>query len=696
MTKRYKPVSQKIPKMLNGADYNPEQWDQYPGILEEDMRLMKLAKCNVMSVGIFSWAKLEPEEGVFHFEWLDNILDKLAENGIFAFLATPSGARPAWMSEKYEEVLRVGPDRVRNLHGLRHNHCYTSPVYREKVSIINSKLAERYANHPAVIGWHISNEYGGECHCDYCQDAFREWLKNKYGTLDNVNHSWWASFWSHTYSAWSQIESPAPHGETMVHGLNLDWKRFVTDQTLNFFIHEVKPLKKVNPDLPVTTNFMEAFEGLNYAKFAEALDFVSWDSYPTWHDQNGDINQAAWVAMNHDMFRSIKGGKPFLLMESTPSLTNWQPISKLKRPGMHLLASMQAVAHGSDSVQYFQWRKSRGSSEKFHGAVVDHVGNEHTRVFKDVTSVGETLDQLDAIVGTVVDAEVAIIFDTENRWAVKDVQGPRNQAINYEQTVAEHYQAFWRQGVSADVIDMDSDISNYKLVVAPMLYMVRPGVGEKIEAYVKQGGTFVTTYWSGIVNENDLTNLGGFPGPLRRTLGIWSEEIDGLYDGQTNRVKIGENELGLSGEYTAHELCDLIHLEGATALASYQNDFYAGRPALTVNKFGKGKAYYVASRNKQPFHDEFFSKIIAACGIKKAITTDLPEGVSAQCRTDGRHDYLFLMNFSKAEQSVELPEEVFTSLMDDTAVSGNCVLSPFGLAILKREKAERKTDDVTS
>lgn len=239
----FKPLSEKFTKMLHGADYNPEQWLDYPEVFEEDLRLMKLANVNVMSIGMFSWAKLEPEEGVFDFSWMDNVIDRLCENGVSIFLSTPSGARPTWMSEKYPEVLRVSERRVRNLHGMRHNHCYTSPVYREKITIINTKLAERYANHPAIVGWHLSNEYGGECHCDYCQDAFRNWVKEKYQTLDALNHAWWTTFWSHTYTSWSQVESPAPHGETMVHGQNLDWKRFVTDQTIDFYRHELKPLK---------------------------------------------------------------------------------------------------------------------------------------------------------------------------------------------------------------------------------------------------------------------------------------------------------------------------------------------------------------------------------------------------------------------------------------------------------------------
>jgi len=222
--KKYDPISTRCPHFLHGGDYNPDQWSATPHVWNEDMRLMKLAACNAMSVGIFSWAALEKEEGAFTFDWLDRIMDMLAENDAFAILATPSGARPAWMSSRYPEVLRVRADRGRNLHGTRHNHCLTSPVYREKTSIISRKLAERYSDHPALLIWHVSNEYGGECHCDLCQAAFRTWLQHKYDdSLDKLNHAWWTSFWSHTFTDWSQIESPSPHGEMLVQGLTLDW-----------------------------------------------------------------------------------------------------------------------------------------------------------------------------------------------------------------------------------------------------------------------------------------------------------------------------------------------------------------------------------------------------------------------------------------------------------------------------------------
>lgn len=686
MKRTFNPISSSVPHMLHGADYNPEQWLRYPEVLEEDIRLMKLANCNVMSVGIFSWVSLEPEEGVFTFDWLDGVLDRFAANGIYAFLATPSGARPAWMSEKYPEVLRVSERRVRNLHGFRHNHCYTSPVYREKVHTINRKLAERYGNHPAVIGWHISNEFGGDCHCDYCQDAFRSWLQAKYAALDDLNHAWWTAFWSHTITDWSQIESPSPHGETQVHGMNLDWRRFVTDQTADFIRHETEPLRRVNPSLPVTTNLMEYFEGLNYWKFADLLDVVSWDSYPTWHDQGGDeAAQAARVAMMHDIVRSIKGGQPWMLMESTPSLTNWQPVSKLKRPGMHLLSSMQAVAHGSDTVQYFQWRKSRGSSEKLHGAVVDHVGHEHTRVFGDVAEVGDYLNKMDAVVGTGIPAEAAVIFDWENRWAINDAQGPRNKGVKYEETVQEHYRALWKQGVPMDVIDMEQDFSGYKLVVAPMLYMVRPGVGERIQQFVEAGGTFVATYWSGIVDEFDLCFLGGFPGPLRKTLGIWSEEIDALHDHDVNGIVTNDGGgLGLAEAYEAVELCDLIHLETAEALAVYRSDFYAGRPALTVNQLGKGRAYYIASRNKEPFHSDFYRKLIEETGVRRALPVELPSGVSSSIRTDGESDYIFVMNFSVEAKRVTLDGAEYRDFISGEALGAELELAPYGVKVIKK------------
>ena len=423
-----KAVTPRFPHLLHGGDYNPEQWLSYPDVLAKDIELMKKAHVNCVSLGIFAWSHLEPEEGVYDFSWLETIIKRLYENGIYTILATPSGARPRWMAQKYPEVLRVANNGVRNAYGDRHNHCLTSPIYRDKVKQINTRLAQHFAGNPAVILWHISNEYSGACYCPLCRKAFIEWVKQKYGTLENLNHAWWADFWSHTYTSWDQVEPPLANGDSTLHGLNLDWKRFTTDQTVDFMREEIRAVKQVNPTLPVTANLMGFFDGLDYFRFGDDLDVVSWDNYPCWH-QGDNVAIAAQAAASHDLMRSIKRA-PWLLMESTPSMTNWQDVSKLKRPGMHELSSLQAVAHGAQSVQYFQWRKSRGSFEKLHGAVVDHNGEGNTRVFHDVEKTGEWLQQLDAkIYPTRIQPRVALIYDWENRWAVEDAKGPRNSGL---------------------------------------------------------------------------------------------------------------------------------------------------------------------------------------------------------------------------------------------------------------------------
>ena len=349
-------INEKFKHILHGGDYNPDQWQHSPDVLEEDMRLMKLANCNNMSVGIFAWAKLEPEEGKFDFSYMDKALDDIYANGGRVFLATPSGARPAWLARKYPEVLLTNADGDRIRFGSRHNHCYTSPIYREKVATINRKLAERYGNHPAVIGWHISNEYGGNehkcmCCCELCKAEFRSWLKEKYGTIDELNKQWWSYFWSHTYPDWDYIDPPMTNGESSTHGLKIDWRRFITHQTVDFMKNEIRAVKSVNPSIPVTTNLMSFFPFLDYREFAKEVDFVSNDLYPAWSGQPSDINVASESAAMHDLIRSLKH-KPFVLMESTPSLVNWHTYNKLKRPGQHEVASLQAVAHGSAMPRY--------------------------------------------------------------------------------------------------------------------------------------------------------------------------------------------------------------------------------------------------------------------------------------------------------------------------------------------------------
>ena len=412
--------------IIHGGDYNPDQWINTPEIWDEDMRLMNLAHVNSATVSIFSWSMLEPEEGVYNFEWLDKLLDKLHENGKEVILATPSGARPTWLAQKYPEVLRVEETGIRNEYGVRHNHCLTSPIYREKVRNINTLLAKRYKDHPAVKMWHISNEYCGECHCELCQEAFREWLKKEYhNSLDELNYKWWNGFWSHQITDWSQINSPKFRGENHVSAMKLAWNRFVSESHISFFENEIAPLREITPDIPITTNFMKLYDGIDYQKFAKHLDLVSWDNYPAW-DRGFNDTEACDTAFVHDAFRTMGSGKPFFMMESTPSLVNWHNVNKLPRPGRQELSSIQAVAHGADSVQYFQWRKSRGGHEKYHGAVVDHCGHENTRVFREVAHLGSVLEKLCNVVGEECNSKVAVIADWENSWAVKHFCGFNN------------------------------------------------------------------------------------------------------------------------------------------------------------------------------------------------------------------------------------------------------------------------------
>lgn len=670
--------------MLHGGDYNPDQWIDREDILKEDIRLMKAAGINSVSLGIFAWAHLEPEEGRYNFSFFDKVIDDLYKNGIYTILATPSGARPVWLAKKYPEVLRVNCDRNRILFSERHNHCYTSPVYRRKVREINTALANHYKNNPAIIAWHVSNEYSGECHCELCQNEFREWLKNKYhNNIDELNSQWWTSFWSHTYSSFDQIESPTTPsniGECNVHAQVLDWRRFVTYQTGDFIKNEIAPLREITPDIPITANFMDFYQGLDYSKLRDNLDFISWDSYPNWHSGD-DVNVACATAFMHDSMRSYLK-KPFILMESTPSLVNWKSINKLKRPNLHKTASMQAVAHGSDSVLYFQIRKGRGSSEKFHGAVIDHAGHENTRVFREVSDVGRTLKKLDCIVGSETKSDVAIIYDTENRNALEQICCMKNGSDKqYKETLLTHYYPFRKNGINVDVIDSLDSFDDYKILIMPMLYMLKKGVEERIEQFVARGGIAVMTYSCAMANENDLCYLGGFPaGKLKEVFGVWAEEIDTLYDNER-----GEAEYDAK-RYELKDYCEIVHPSTATLLAKYTKDFYAGEGVIFENKYEKGRAYYMAARDSGDMCESFYEKLIKAEKLNSAPKAMLPYGVFTTMREDDEYKYVFVQNYTDKEQTALFSDKNGIDMETDENAGGEIKLGSYGVRIIKFKK----------
>ncbi len=686
-------------RLLHGGDYNPDQWLNRPDILKADIELMKKARISVVSLGIFAWSALEPAEGEFQFDWMDGVIANLHKAGISVFLATPSGARPVWMAAKYPEVLRVNSSGHRNLFGTRHNHCFSSPVYREKVRIINTALAKRYKDHPAVILWHISNEYSGDCHCDLCQANFRSWLKNRYGTIANLNNAWWNSFWSHTICDWSEIHSPVPHGEISVHGLNIDWKRFTTDMTVDFMNHEVKALRDAGSDLPVTTNMMMTLEdakhdpGLDYWKFRDSQTYASWDSYPAWHMPGhkvfipgevpdapaDDYRRASEVSFQHDIYRNLQN-KPFLLMESTPSRVNWQSISKNKKEGMNTLASLQAVAHGANSVQYFQWRQGRGSFEKFHGAVVDQSGRDDTAVFRRVSELGEILVKLKDTAAADYKARVALIFSWENRWAFDDSMGPINSSRKaYIETLRKHYYCLWHSGIPVDVISGEGELKGYDLVIAPMLYSFPHSLGEKLRKYVHGGGALLTTYYTGYADESDLCFDGGSPGPLKDVLGIRIEDIDVLHKYEKIHIRMED-------DYPVQDYFEIIHPETAQILARFKGGDADGLPGITVNNFGKGMAYHLGGRLDTESLLAFYQTLLSDRDIRgnSELVSEKSEAVNIQIRTGEMAQYIFVMNFCGKEGFFRAAAELEDCLSETGESGREWILPPYGVRVLKR------------
>ena len=661
--------------LIHGADYNPDQWIDTKEIWDEDLRLMDLAHMNSATVGIFAWSMLEPAEGQYDFGWLDEVMDRLAAAGKNAILATPSGARPVWMAKAHPEVLRVEETGTRNEYGVRHNHCLTSPYYREKVRQINTLLARRYKNHPALFMWHISNEYSGECHCELCQQAFRNWLRREYDNdIEKLNFQWWNGFWSHKLSSFDEIASPKFRGENHVPALKLAWRRFTSDQHISFCENEIAPLREYTPDVPVTTNLMRLYTGIDYHKLAKILDLVSWDNYPAWGERP-PVDTAVETAFVHDAFRSMKDGKPFYMMESTPAQVNWFAVNKLPDPGVHVLEAVQAIAHGADSVQYFQWRKSRGGHEKFHGAVVDHYGKEDTRVFREVAEVGKLMEKLDAVVGGRTKARAAVIADWENSWAIDVYCGFRRDGRDYFGVCQSWYRALWQRGVACDVISMDADLSGYDLVIAPYLYMLKPGAEDALVSYVENGGTLVSGYLTGFVDRDDLCYLGGFPGGrLKDLFGVWVEETDALQDDE--RMPVSYN----GKAYTARDVCDLMHLKGATALATYGDRFYTDTPALTAHAFGRGKAYYVGSRFDDALIADFTDTLINDAGLAPDLDAALPPCVTAR----KRGNLIFVMNFAAAPAAVALGR-AYTDHLAKKTVSA-LTLPAYGYAVLEEIK----------
>lgn len=676
----------KVDKILHGGDYNPDQWLDRPDILKKDIEFMKEASINCVTLGVFSWATYEPNEGEFHFDWLEEIMDNLYENGIYTILATPSGARPAWLDEKYPSAMRVDDMGMRARHGGRHNHCMTSLEYRNKVQIMDSKLAERFAHHPGLLMWHISNELGGYCYCDSCKKVFQNWLKNRYNDdIEQLNHAWWTYFWSHKFNNFSQIDPPYKNGESCVMGLNLDWKRFTTYSATDFMSFEIDILKKANPDIPVTTNLMYLFWDYDYHELTKKIDIVSWDSYPEFHNDTESLADTfSDNAFNHAVYRSMKPDKPFLLMESVPGAVNWHPINKYKRPGMHKLFSLQAVGSGSDSVLYFQIRKSRGSSEQHHGAVIDHVGTNETRTFKDVSALGKDLNKLSAVLGSLVESKVAIIYDWDNRWAIDDARILAQETKKFERVCMDIYKELLHFGIDADIISQDYDFSKYNVIFAPMLYLLHDGIGDKLKNFVSNGGQLLSTYFTGYVDKSTLAYLGGFPGDgLTQLFGLVSEEMDALYPSDENSISLSNEAKDIFKDdltqdaVKVYDYQELIRVKDAKVLGTYLGDYLANEPALTVNKYGSGNAYYVAGRTKISDLRFLIMHMLKDAKVEYKI---MPEGIEYHKRVSLDGTYEFFMNMTN--EPVSVLDVKGQDMLQDEIIKNELVIPPMDVRVI--------------
>ena len=665
-----------LPDVYFGGDYTPEHFPRE--VMEEDMRLMKKAGVNIATINVFSWGQLQPNEESYRFEWLDDVMDTLAANGVGADLGTATASTPAWMAKRYPEILPVDEQGLRLHHGSRQTFNPNSPVYRELSARLVRHLAERYRDHPALVMWHVNNELSQLLNYDYSEITirkFREWCRERFGTCERLNKTWGLDFWGNNIYAWDELVPPMRTAHQVSTSLLLDWKRFTNECYMEVAQAEIDILREVTPGVPITTNFLYEFKTLDYFAWAEMIDFISVSSFP----DPKTTTHPGEAALSHDIMRGLKD-QPFVLLEQAPSQVNWRMANVNKKPGVMRLWSYQGMAHGSDAFLFYQWRASVHGSEKFHSAMVPHIG-ENSRVFREMAALGNELPQLKEILGSDVRADVAIVLDYNNWWTVEFTPGPTALLKYLEVLQALHY-PLHEQNITTDIIPHDRDFSRYKVVVAPLLYMVKPGFREAVERFVSRGGTFVTTFFSGVVNEFDEVFRGGYPGPLTDVLGLKVEEFEAMKPYVKNSLVAGDALPGLAGEYESRLWCDILQLGTARPLAEYGSDFFQGTPALTVNEFGSGKAYYIATLPHNDFLRKLLRHVCAEQGVRPVL--EAPERVEATFRTHEGRDYLFVLNHNYGPVEVQLPEGEYFDLLTQSPRSGLMPMDAVGAAILKK------------
>jgi beta-galactosidase len=649
-----------------GGDYNPEQWDET--VWREDVALMREAGVNLVSVGIFSWGMLEPRPGEYEFGWLDRVIELLHGAGIAVDLATPTAAPPPWFLHRHPEARPLTRDGLSLGGGSRQTYCPSSPAYHSAVTNITRQLALRYGNHPAVVLWHVNNEYGapmGECYCETSAAAFRDWLRARYGDLDTLNERWGAAFWSQRYSDWAEIEPPRVSTSVVNPAQRLDFARFSSDALLDCFRRERDILHELAPGVPVTTNFMaNNCKSVDYWRWAPEVDVISNDNYLIAEHTDSYLD----LAMSADLTRSLAGGRPWLLMEHSTGAVSWQPHNVAKGPGEMRRNSLAHLARGADGILFFQWRASRFGAEKHHSAMLPHGGTD-TRIWREVTELGAELATLSDVRGTAVEADIAMVWDWESWWAL-ELEWRPSADLDYLERIRAWYEAAWRAGLTVDFVHPEADLSGYPLVVVPQLYLTTPEGGENLTRYVSDGGTLLVSYFSGIVDAWDRVHPGAHPGVLREVLGLTVEEWLPLRPGE--QVTLEWNDDASLPLGRADSWAEIVQLAGAKPVLSYATATGGGAPAVggpavTRHDVGAGRAWYASARLDAATTARVLA---AACESAGVPVTDHP-GLEVVSRSGHGQRFITLINHSDAAA--------------ETTVGGQSVTVPAGeVSVIRR------------
>ncbi|MCX5333017.1 beta-galactosidase [Streptomyces sp. NBC_00140] len=656
-----------------GGDYNPEQWPEE--VWAEDMRLMAEAGVTMVSVGIFSWALLEPKEGAYDFSLLDRVLDMLYTHGIAADLATPTAAPPAWFFVKHPEALPVDKDGRALSYGSRQTFCPSSPAYREAALRMARALGERYAGHPAVVMWHVHNEYGchnPECFCEESAAAFRSWLREKYSSLEALNDAWGTRFWSQWYYDWDEIIPPRATGAVPNPTHQLDWRRFCSDALLSLCEAEREVLREAAPEIPATTNFMvmHNFDALDYWRWAQKLDVISNDHYLQSTDPESHID----LALSGDLVRSLAGG-PWLLMEHSTGAVNWQPVNRAKNPGELRRNALAHVARGADGIAYFQWRAAKAGAEQWHSAMLPHAGTD-SRIWHDVVQLGADLKALGEVRGSTVPAQVAIVWDWDARWALELPSQPSAE-LRFQELVRAWYEPLWRSGIAVDFVHPEADLSSYRLVLAPSLYLITDEGAANLTGFAERGGTLAVGFHSGAVDTNCHVRLGGYPGAFREALGVRTDELFPLLPGES---------VELSDGGTARLWSERVRPAGAEAITTFTTGPLADVPAVTRNSFGMGTTWYLATQPDPATLAALLDRIRTEAGVMPVLST--PEGVEAVLRRGADADYLFLINHTGASAEISVSGEA-TELLTGKPVPGVVTVAAGEVAVVREPRGWR-------